>query len=149
MLPLRLYSLTTQMQVHQNIVKFLSHDRDILRYSQICRNTRSAVSDSVWRYRFLEKFDAVPDAPVELLREKYQVRHRTTKLYTKFEFNKYRYLPSADIARIEKAQEKVLDMLQNLIIGMTLLVPSSSSVHTNGMVQNPTPTEVMTTTAMR
>ncbi|TGO20327.1 hypothetical protein BPAE_0309g00040 [Botrytis paeoniae] len=86
------------------------------KYRQICRNTRNAMSDSVWRYRFLERFDAVPDAPVKLLREKYQVRHRTTKLYTKFEFNKYRYLPRGDIARIEKAQEKVLDMLQNLII---------------------------------
>ncbi|TGO31904.1 hypothetical protein BHYA_0383g00040 [Botrytis hyacinthi] len=112
----KLFKEVIPIEVHQNIVKFLSHDRDIIRYSQICRNTRSAMSDSVWRYRFLEKFDAVRDAPVELLREKYQVRHRTTKLYTKFEFNKYRYLPSADIARIEKAQEKVLDMLQNLII---------------------------------
>ncbi|TEY36652.1 hypothetical protein BOTCAL_0545g00040 [Botryotinia calthae] len=104
------------IEVHQNIAKFLPHDRDIVRYSQICRSTRNAMSDSVWRYRFLERFDAVPDAPVELLREKYQVRHRTTKLYTKFDFNKYRYLCSADIARIEKAQERVLDMLQNLII---------------------------------
>lgn len=126
--------LTIQMQVHQNIAKFLPHDRDIVRYSQICRGTRSAMSDSVWRYRFLERFDAVPDAPVEILREKYQVRHRTTKLYTKFDFNKYRYLCSADIARIERAQERVLDMLQNLIIGMSLLKLFWSSVNTNWMV---------------
>lgn len=92
------------------------------------------MSDSVWRYRFLERFDAVPDAPVEILREKYQVRHRTTKLYTKFDFNKYRYLCSADIARIERAQERVLDMLQNLIIGMSLLKLFWSSVNTNWMV---------------
>ncbi|KAF7959187.1 hypothetical protein EAE96_002702 [Botrytis aclada] len=111
-----LFKEVIPVEVHQNIAKFLPHDRDVIRYSQICRDTRSAISDSVWRYRFLERFDAAPDAPVEVLREKYQVRHRTTKLYTMFDFNKYRYHPSGDIARIEKAQEKVLDMLQNLII---------------------------------
>ncbi|KAF7894650.1 uncharacterized protein EAF01_010100 [Botrytis porri] len=112
----RLFRKVIPIEVHQNIAKFLPHDRDVVRYSQICRTTRDAMSDSVWRYRFLERFDAVPDGPVELLREKYQVRHRTTKLYTMFDYNKYKYLPSGDIARIEKAQEKVLDMLQNLII---------------------------------
>ncbi|KAJ8069790.1 hypothetical protein OCU04_000206 [Sclerotinia nivalis] len=103
-------------EVHQNIARFLPSDADITRYSRVCRKTYSAISDSVWRYRFLEKFDAVPNLSLPLLREKYKFRCATTRLYTKFDLNEYKYLGNSVIKQIEQAQEKVLDMLQNLII---------------------------------
>lgn len=98
------------MQVHQAIAMFLPSDADITRYSRVCKKTYSAISDSVWRYRFLEKFDAVPNLSLPLLTQKYKFRSATTRLYTKFDLNEYRYLGNSVIKQIEQAQEKVLDM---------------------------------------
>lgn len=110
------------MQVHQHIAKFLTSDADVTRYSRVCKATYARMDDSVWRYRFLERFDAVPNASGTLLREKYRFRGGTTNLYTKFAFDEYKYLGNIYIKQVEQMQEKVLDMLQNLIIGMSFSV---------------------------
>ncbi|QSZ35260.1 hypothetical protein DSL72_008129 [Monilinia vaccinii-corymbosi] len=103
-------------EVHQNIAKFLPSDADIARYSLVCSNTFRAMSDSVWRFRFLEKFDAVPGASPAMLRAKYQFRSCTTRIYTKFDWNQYRFLGTKARRQQEQLQRTCLDMLQNLLI---------------------------------
>ncbi|ESZ96283.1 hypothetical protein SBOR_3338 [Sclerotinia borealis F-4128] len=104
------------IEVHQNIAMFLPSDTDITRYSRVGKSTYSAISDSVWRYRFLEKFDAPLDASVALLREKYQFRRRTTRFFTRFDLKDYKFFGKVGIRGVQEAQKNCLDMLQNLII---------------------------------
>lgn len=112
-------SLTTELQIYQNIAKYLPADTDITRFSLVCKTTFRAVTDSVWRFRFLEKFDAVPNASPASLRTKYQFRKGTTKLYTKFDWNQYKYLGRGAGKQQEQHQRRCLEMLQSLLVGMS------------------------------
>ncbi|KAB8302162.1 hypothetical protein EYC80_005609 [Monilinia laxa] len=104
------------IEVHQNITKYLPSDGDITRYTLVCKTTSRAVSDSVWRFRFLEKFDAIPDASLASLRKEYQFRRCTTRLYTKFDWNEYKYLGRGAGKQQEQHQRACLEMLQNLLV---------------------------------
>lgn len=107
------------MQIHQNIARFLPSDKDVARYSQVCRKTYSSISDSVWRMRFIQKFDIVPGLDPTELKIKYQYRSSTTKVFTSFDPNNYRRDGRLAIQQQEQNQKMILDMIRNLLIGMS------------------------------
>lgn len=74
------------VEVNTSIAEHLS-DQDIARFSRTCRDTYTAVyhdRSSLWRVKFCQHYDLVPDMCNNSLKTCYQWRRKTLRRTTKF-----------------------------------------------------------------
>ncbi|KAM3086817.1 hypothetical protein ACMFMF_000755 [Clarireedia jacksonii] len=105
------------IEIHQKIAEFLPTDSDVARYSRVCRRCHQSITVSVWRLRFLQTFDHVPNTGPTELANKYASRRAITKLFTKFDLAIHASsMNRSEVQIANRNQQLCLDMLKNLII---------------------------------
>ncbi|CAG8974002.1 hypothetical protein HYALB_00008551 [Hymenoscyphus albidus] len=122
-------------ELHEKIVKFLPHDRDVASYMLICKSSGSAICDFVWRMRFEEKYD-LPRLPTgsskpdtRSLAIQYRCRQLVLSQYTTFNVNRIggRIDDKVRLALIRK-QQNCLDLLKDLLIESNACVVEENGI---------------------
>jgi len=85
-----------------------SSDKDLVNFAMVCRSTRNAIihcKSSVWRERFLKRYEMVPGYSALELRKEYQERQMTLRIDTEV------------VAGKSDEEHEVVNLLKKLIIG--------------------------------
>ncbi len=95
-------------QLSHTIAGLLETDRDVCNYIAVCRQTYGAVGNEqshIWRKRFKQQYDLLPNKPTGEVARKYKVRQRVLRTGAIFSFG-------------HEFKERVcLDIIRELITG--------------------------------
>lgn len=98
-------------QISHTIAGLLETDRDVCDYIAVCRQTYGAVGNEqsyIWRKRFKEQYDMLPNRSPGELAQKYQIRRRVLRMGAVFSFG-------------HEFQERIcMDIIRDLIIGRSV-----------------------------
>ncbi|RDL41755.1 uncharacterized protein BP5553_01734 [Venustampulla echinocandica] len=105
------------LELHQLIMEFLPNDSDVAKYARICHAASAAVTTSVWRKRFLRKYDYSDGETNQSLFKKYKYRHIVSNEVTIFNLKQYAGRISNEARETQLFNQKNwLDLLRTLII---------------------------------
>lgn len=102
------------------ILESLEDDDDILAYSRICKASCAAVTTSVWRKRFIQKFDCCDGETKESIFKKYKYRQIVSDQMTFFSLKGHLGRVSRETRERQLFNQKNwLKLLRALILGNT------------------------------
>jgi hypothetical protein len=110
------------------VVSHLPSDSDVANVAKTSHKFHELITPSVWRQRYLQVFDNVPEASPEQLSNTYASRQGAAKLFTTFDSAVVRKMEESNATRIRNEQQSILGLLKNLIIGSS--TKSSTTEHT-------------------
>jgi hypothetical protein len=105
-------------QVFQQIVSYLPTDADVFSYRHTCRSTFASISASVWRQRFIKKYDMVSGLDTDGIAQMYENRRKVMRERPIFDVQMHGHLLDDRMqSELTTSQQNFLIMLKDLLVG--------------------------------